>query len=271
MKTAIRFENVVRNFHGMPLLRIDDLRIAEGECLAFYGLPPEYSEPLVSLITGATVPDDGVLELLGTDSREINEESEWFSFVENFGIYSSQQLLHESASIGENIAALYRLHNDSMEEPQLSASVLSLANLVHLTITDLSKMVGESTASLRMRIRLARALAYRPRVVVLVDPTADLGPELFREFVELIRRTRRKLHYTLILVTSDIWLMEQLADRVLFLNPSSGLFIENQLRGWYHRLFPFLSPSPSDLLRLSQDVLQYGRMTRTTEEKLEKH
>lgn len=266
MKTAIRFENVVRNFRGAPLLRIDDLRIPERECVAFYGLPPEFSEPLVSLITGATIPDEGTLELLGIDSREISEESEWFQFVENFGIYGSHPLL-ESASIGENIASLYRLHDESMEEPHLSASVLSLAQMVHLTITDLSKIVSESNESLRMRLRLARALAYHPQVVVLVEPTQDLGPELFREFVELIRRARRKLRYTLVLLTSDIWLLEQLADRVLFLNPSSGLFIENQLRGWYHKFFPFLSPSPSQLLKLSQDILQYGRMI-GTEEKL---
>lgn len=268
MKTAIRFENVVKNSHGSPLLRIDDLRIAEGECVAYYGLPDVFSEPLINLVTGATMPDEGVLEILGTDVREISDEAEWFRFVENVGIYGSHQSPQDGVSIGENIAALYRLKDESMAEPQLSASVLALANLVHLTITDLSRMVGEASATLRMKIRLARALAYHPKILVLTDPTTDLAPELFREFVELIRRTRRKLRYTLLFFTSDIWLLEQLSDRVIFLNPVSGLFIENQLREWYHRLFSFLSPPPSQLLKLSQDVLQYGRSVRTTEEKL---
>lgn len=268
MKTAICFQNVVKKSHGIPMLHIDDLSIAEGESLAFYGLPEEYSELLINLLTGATIPDEGALKILGTDVREINDETEWFQFVENVGIYGTQNSLQEGVSIGENIAALYRVRNDSTEEPQLSASVLALANMVHLTIADLAKLVGEASASLRMKIKLARALAYHPAVLVLTEPTSELAPELFREFVELIRRTRRKLHYTLLFFSSDIWLLEQLSDRVIFLNPASGLFIENQLREWYHRLFSFLSPSPSRLLRLSQDVLQYGRAVRTTEEKL---
>lgn len=268
MKTAIRFENVVKKPHGSPLLHIDDLSITEGESVGFYGLPEEYSEVLINLVTGATVPHEGLLEILGTDVREIDDETEWFQFVENVGIYGSQSLLQEGVSVGENIAALYRRRDDSTEEPQLSASVLALANMVHLTITDLAKLVGEASPSLRMKIKLARALAYHPAILVLADPTADLAPELFREFVELIRRTRRKLHYTLLFFTSDIWLLEQLSDRVIFLNPASGLFIENQLREWYHKLFSFLSPAPSRLLKLSQDVLQYGRTIRTTEEKL---
>jgi len=268
MKTAIRFENVVKNAHGSPLLRIDDLSIAERECLGFYGLPDEYSEPLINLMAGATVPDEGLLQILGMDVREIGDENEWFRFLQNVGIYGAPNVPQDSVSIGETIASLYRLRDESTEEPQLSAAVLALANLVHLTITDLAKMSGEATASLRMKTRLARALAYHPRIVVLTDPTEDLAPELFREFVELIRRTRRKLHYTLLIITGDIWLLEQLADRVIFLNPVSGLFIENQLRQWYHKLFSFLSPSPSQLLKLSQDVLQYGRTVRTREEKL---
>lgn len=267
MKTAIRFENVVKNFHGTPLLRIDDLSIAEKECVAFYGLPEEFSEPLINLVTGATIPDEGTLKILGMDVREIDEESDWFQFVEKVGIYGSQSPLQEGVSIGENIAALYRAGNESMEEPRLSTSVLSLANLVHLTIADLAKLVSEASSSLRMKIKLARALAHRPSILVLTDPTTDLAPEFYREFVELIRRTRRKLKFTLLFFTNDIWLLEQLSDRVIFLNPASGLFIENHLREWYHKLFSFLSPSPTQLLKLSQDVLQYGRAIRTPEEK----
>ncbi len=37
------------------MLHIDDLSIAEGESLAFYGLPEEYSELLINLLTGATI------------------------------------------------------------------------------------------------------------------------------------------------------------------------------------------------------------------------
>ena len=61
------------------------------------------------------------LTILGKNTRRMDERS-WFQFVEKLGIYNSQPVFQESASIGENVASLYRMRNDLMEEPQLSAS-----------------------------------------------------------------------------------------------------------------------------------------------------
>jgi ABC-type transporter Mla maintaining outer membrane lipid asymmetry ATPase subunit MlaF len=263
MKTAVAFDKVEKFVRSSPILRLDDLRISERESVAFYGLPPEHAEIIVNLMTGATLPDEGSVRILGTDSRAVAEERDWFEFVENFGIYDTHHSFQEGVSIGENVASLYRLKNESMEEPQLSAAVLKIANLVQLTITDLSKMIGEATPLMQSKIRLSRALAYQPRILILLYPTESFTLEVSRQFAELLKRTKRKQRYTLVLFTSDIHLAELVADRVIFLNPISGLFIENQLRGWYHRLLPFLDPAPERLLQLSRDILQHGRMIRS--------
>lgn len=268
MKTVIRFQNVAKTFRGTASLRIQDLHIYERETVGIYGLSAEQIDIIINQITGAYSADEGSVHILGADSREIDEES-WFRFIEKLGIYNSQPVLQEASSIGENVAKLYRLQNDLMEEPQLSASVLSLANLVHLTITDLSKMMSEAGPSLRMKVRLSRALAYHPKIAVLCDPTQDLTADASRELVELVRRARRKLHFTLVLFTSDVWLLEQLADRVIFLNPLDGFSVENQLRGWYHKFFPFLHPSRNRLMQLSLGALQHSM--KVTEERVEKH
>jgi ABC-type transporter Mla maintaining outer membrane lipid asymmetry ATPase subunit MlaF len=267
MKTVIHFQNVAKSFRGTSVLKIQDLRIYERETVGIYGLSPEQVEILIHQLTGAYSTDEGSVHILGSDSREIDEDS-WFRFIEKLGIYNAQPVFQEASSIGENVAKLYRLQNDLMEEPQLSASVLSLANLVHLTITDLSKMMSEAGPSLRMKVRLSRALAYHPKIVVLCDPTQDLPQEASRELMELVRRARRKLRFTLILFTSDMWLLEQLADRVIFLNPLDGFSVENQLRGWYHNFFPFLNPSRNRVMQLSLDALQHNM--KVTEERVGK-
>jgi ABC-type transporter Mla maintaining outer membrane lipid asymmetry ATPase subunit MlaF len=269
MKTAIHFQNAIKVLRGTPQIQVQDLRIFERESVAFYGLPHDFIESLANQMTGAYVPDEGSVTILGIDSRQISDDRFWFRFVENFGIYNAQQVFQEGASIGENVAMLYRLRNESMEEPQLSASVLNLANLVQLTITDLSKMMSESTPAQRMKVRLSRALAYHPKIVILCDPTGDLNTPVAQELVELLKRAKRKQKFTQVIFTSDVWLLQQIADRVIFLDPRDGLFIENQLRGWYHTLFPFLDPSPTQLLELSRDVLHYGRMMRLAETKME--
>ena len=257
MKTAIHFQNTVKRLLGSTAVHIHDLHIYDQECVVFYGLTEEIAEIITHQITGAYSPEEGNVYIYGTNSREISE-STWFEYVGNFGIYSSSIPFRERSSIGENIAILFRGQNPSIEEPQLSAAVLHLANLVQLTITDLSYSVGQASSLVRMKARLARSLAYKPKLVIFYEPTEELSQEVTRKFLELIRRTRRKLKYTSLVFTSDVRFIQQIADRVLFLNPHSGVLIENQLRGWYHNLLPFLQPSPAKLLQLARDILQHS-------------
>jgi ABC-type transporter Mla maintaining outer membrane lipid asymmetry ATPase subunit MlaF len=259
MKPVIHFQQTVKMIHGHPPLRIDDLRIYEKECVAFYGLTEDIAEIITNQITGAYAPEEGSIYIHGNDSREITDTS-WFDFVGNFGIYSTSAPLQENASIGENIAMIFRSQDSSLDESRLSAAVLKLANLVHLTITDLSKIMNEASSLLRMKVRLARALAFRPSVVILREPTEEVSREVSQKLLDLLKRVRRKWKFTLLLFTSDIWLLQEVAERVLFLNPQTGIIVENQLRGWYHSVLPFLKPSPAKLLQLSRSILQYGQV-----------
>jgi ABC-type transporter Mla maintaining outer membrane lipid asymmetry ATPase subunit MlaF len=158
-----------------------------------------------------------------------------------------------------------------MEEPNLSAAVLRLANLVQLTIADLSRMMSQSNRMQRLKTRLARALAYHPSVVALCNPTDEMEPETIPLFIDLIKRTRKKLKYTLIIFTSDAFFLEEIANRIIFLDPAEGVFIENRLRGWYHRFFPFLKPSTSQVMQLSMDVAEHNRIIRAARHNIGKH
>ncbi|HSE41105.1 MAG TPA: ATP-binding cassette domain-containing protein, partial [Acidobacteriota bacterium] len=224
-------------------------------------------DTLVNQISGVHELKEGSLTILGKNTRRMDERS-WFQFVEKLGIYNSQPVFQESASIGENVASLYRVRNDLMEEPQLSASVLSLANLVQLSITDLSRQMSEASPVQRMKVRLSRALAYSPLLLIVCDSDQRHNAEVTQTLSDLIRKARRKLKLTLILFSSDLWLIEQLADRAVFLNPNDGQFIENQLRGWYHKLLPFLKPSPAQLLQLPFHAMQHSLVMRESEERL---
>ena len=258
MRTVVHFQQTVKMIYGHPTLRIDDLRIYEKECVAFYGLNEDIAEIITNQITGTYPPEEGSVFIHGIDSREI-ADSTWFDFVGDFGIYSISTPLQENASIGENIAMIFRRQDSAMDEARLSAAVLKLANLVHLTITDLSKIMNEATSLLRMKVRLARALAFRPKVVILREPTEKLSRDVSQKLLDLLKRVRRKWKFTLLLFTGDIWFLQEAAARVLFLNPQTGIIVENQLRGWYHNVLPFLKPSPARLLQLSRDILQYGQ------------
>jgi ABC-type transporter Mla maintaining outer membrane lipid asymmetry ATPase subunit MlaF len=265
MKTVVHFHNTSRSLRNRGVLKISDLWIQEHESVAFYGLLPEHVEALVNQLSGVYEIEEGSLTILGRNTRQMDDRS-WFQFVEKLGIYNSQPVFQESASIGENVASLYRMRNDLMEEPQLSASVLNLANLVQLSITDLSRQMSEASPIQRMKVRLSRALAFSPALLIICDPDSGHTAEVTQRLAELIRRARRKLKFTLLMFTSDLWFIEQLAERVVFLNPNDGQFIENQLRRWYHKLLPFLKPSPAQVLQLSFDGMQHSRIMKEWED-----
>ena len=257
MKTAIRFLNTLKIIHGASPVCIHDLQIYEKESVAFYGLTEDIAEVITNQITGAYSPDQGDVYLNGANSREIPDKT-WFKYIGSLSIYNSHTPFRENASAGENIAILFRNHSPGMEESQLSASVLRVANLVQLSITDLSRTIADAGSLIRTKVRLARTLAFYPNLVFLFEPTSDLSRGVIQKLEELIRRTRRKLQYTLVIFTSDIRFLQSLADRVVFLNPITGVVVENQLRGWYHNVLPFLQPSSSKLHKLARDILQYG-------------
>ena len=102
--------------------------------------------------------------------------------------------------------------------------------------------------------------------MIVCDPDSGHTAEVTQRLAELIQRARRKLKFTLLIFTSDLWFIEQLAERVVFLNPNNGQFIENQLRRWYHKLLPFLKPSPAQVLQLSFDGMQHGRIMKEWED-----
>jgi phospholipid/cholesterol/gamma-HCH transport system ATP-binding protein len=262
MKTAISFQNSVKMLHGSPAVCIDDLQIYDREFAAFYGLSEVVADIITNQITGAYSPEEGNVYLFGTDSKQM-ADSFWFDYIGHFAIHRNRTPFREAASIGENIATVFRNRNPEIQEPQLSSAVLNVAGLAQLTITDLSRTVGDAGSLLRMKAQMARTLAFKPRLVVFYEPSDDLSFGVTRKMIDLIRRTRRKLKYTALLFTSDVRLLQALADRVFFLNPFTGVVVENELREWYHTLLPFLQPSPSKLLQLARNILQYGGFRKT--------
>ncbi len=262
MKTAIHFHQVLKTVRGNPVLRIQNLRILEKQSVCFYGLSHEVQEMITNQITGAYPPEKGTVSIFGRDSRQFAEKF-WFEFVGDFGIFASSTPFLENASIGENLASMFRGKQPPIKEPRLSAAVLRMANLVQLTITDLSKIMNEASDLLRMKVRLARSLALHPRILILRDPTALSTSEGSRKLSELLKVARRKLKFTMILFTSDRWLLQEVAERVIFLDSNTGAVVENRLRRWYHYVLPFLKPARASLIQLTRNISKYksGRST----------
>ena len=148
-----------------------------GERVAVSGFDAGAAEVLVNLVTGASLPDEGEVRVLGQLTADIAGGDEWLASLDRFGIVSPRGVLLEGATIEQNLAMPLTLQIDPVP-PEIAVRVAALARRVRdrgarAGTTWLPRVTGETPPHIRARVHLARAVALAPALLVLEHPGAD--------------------------------------------------------------------------------------------------
>ena len=180
-EVVISLRNVHKEYRGLRPLRVKHLELRQGESVALMGLDQVGAEVLVNLITGATLPDSGDVEVFGEATGAITDPDVWLAAADRFGILSDRIVLLESFSVEQNLALPLSLELDDLAVT-VRASVRRLADEVGITQTQLSQAVSNLGAESQLRVRLGKALALTPRVLLAEHPNLTLSPEYLPRF-----------------------------------------------------------------------------------------
>ena len=131
------------------------------------------AEVFVNLMTGATLPEQGEVAVFGRATSSIADSAEWLATVDRFGIVSERIVLLDQLTAAQNIAMSLTLDIDPVPEA-IRGSVDALGREVGLTGERARAPVGSATTGIRQRVRLARAIAANPSV--LLDRASARGP-----------------------------------------------------------------------------------------------
>jgi ABC-type transporter Mla maintaining outer membrane lipid asymmetry ATPase subunit MlaF len=228
--SAIELHGVEKQYGALRPLRVRDLRIQSGTRSTLIGLDLPASETFINLITGAVLPDTGEVVTLGRLTSSIVESDIWLKFAEQFGFVSDRIALLDALTVAQNLAIPFTLEIDPVPADAFSRAA-ALAEEVGIAPSELHPLTGEAGPLLRAKVRLARALALDPLVMVLEHPTATLSQEELKPYATTLGEIWERRKLTLVALSMDEKFGKALGGRLLVWQPASGEFKER--RGWF--------------------------------------
>ena len=181
------------------------LEVAEGEFFVLLGPSGSGKSTLLRAIAGLTGVDHGRIGLHGRDVTELTVREREVGFV--FQSYA----LFRHMTVGENIEFALRVRGVKAADRRERRK--ELLRLVALEGMD-DRLPSQLSGGQQQRVAVARALAHKPKVLLLDEPFGALDAKIREELRRTFRQVQRELGITTILVTHDQEEAFALADRI---------------------------------------------------------
>jgi phospholipid/cholesterol/gamma-HCH transport system ATP-binding protein len=211
----IEVRDVTKSFGTQQVLRGVSLDIQRGEAVVIIGRSGGGKSILLKHLIGLLQPDSGVVRVGGEDITEMNERS-LLRVRRKYGMLFQMAALFDSLTVEENVGFVLRRQGVE-SDTEIRRRVAEALEMVELPGIG-HKMPSELSGGMRKRVGLARAIVYRPEIVLYDEPTTGLDPIAADNIDRLIRRVWETLHVTSIAVTHDMKSARTISNRILMLH-----------------------------------------------------
>jgi ABC-type branched-subunit amino acid transport system ATPase component len=219
-----------KSFGGLSVISGLDLTVAEGEVVSVIGPNGAGKTTLFNLITGIYPPDAGDIRLDGQSIVGLPPHE-----ITTLGIARTFQTLRlflnmtvkenvMAAAYGHTQAGIVRsmLRTPAQRREEKSIHALAEEKLAFFGQRLMGYRWNQPAYSLsyanRRRLEIARAMAAKPRLLLLDEPAAGMNPVETHEITELIARLRDEGGYTILVIEHDMHVVEGISDRVVALD-----------------------------------------------------
>jgi osmoprotectant transport system ATP-binding protein len=207
----ISYTNVAKTFDGGRVVAVDDvsLEVAEGEFLAIVGGSGSGKTTLLRLANRLIEADRGRITVEGEDVGNVDP----IGLRRRIGYVFQSGGLFPHISVAGNIGITPKLLGTPADE--IAARVDELLDLVRLDRAQYrDRLPHELSGGQRQRVGVGRALAAKPRIVLMDEPFGALDPLTRDALGDDYRALHRKLGLTTVMITHDMTEAILLADRV---------------------------------------------------------
>jgi len=221
MTSLLEIRGLVKEHGALRPLRIRELTVVPSTIMSIGGVDGPGAEVFVHLVTGATLPGEGVVTLFGQDTRAIADSAAWLKSLDGIGMITARGILIDAFSVLQNIAMSYTLFVDPID-PRVVPQAGALAREVGIPQENFDLPAGKAAPEVRMRVHLARALALGPKMLIGEHPSAMLPRDTVAAFGADLARVARARGLALIAITGDEALARAIGGERLELVASTG-------------------------------------------------
>lgn len=217
MLPAIQIRDIHKNFGQLHALKGVNLTIEQGEFFALLGPNGAGKSTLINILAGLTRPSSGSIEVLGHDVV-----TQYQNARRLLGIVPQELVFDPFFNVREMLRFQAGYFGRGRENDAWIDEILEGLGLVDKAHTNMRRLSG----GMKRRALIAQALAHKPPVIVLDEPTAGVDVELRQLMWSFIRKLNQDGH-TIILTTHYLEEAEMLCNRVAMLKQGEIIALDS--------------------------------------------
>ncbi len=210
----IQIIDLHKSFGTKKVLCGVDLEVKKGETMVIIGQSGSGKSVLLKHLIGILKPDRGEIYVDGEEITHLQEDKIQ-RIAKKFGMLFQGAALFDSLTVGQNVSFGLERYTDSSPEKIQELVAESLAKVGLRGVDNL--MPHELSGGMKKRVGLARAIAYRPEIILYDEPSTGIDPIRADAINELINVMKEELRVTSVVITHDMVSSYKVADRMAML------------------------------------------------------
>ncbi len=215
------------DFGGLTAVNDFNLKVYNNEIVGLIGPNGAGKTTVFNMLTKVYQPSRGTIKFCGQDTAgmsvvEMNKAGIARTF-QNIRLFSNMSVI-DNVKIGmnnqityNNIEAVLRLPKYREQEAKVTEEAMELLRIFGLD-KDADLIAGNLPYGAQRRLEIARAMATKPKLLLLDEPAAGMNPQETADLMDMIRFVRDHFHIAILLIEHDMKLVMGICERISVLN-----------------------------------------------------
>ena len=226
-RMILRTENLVKKYGKRTVVSHVSFDVKQGEIVGLLGPNGAGKTTIFNLLTGVYKPDEGIINLDGQDitgksTIDINKAGIARTF-QNIRLFHQMSVL-DNVKAGLHNHDKYSLFTSIVHTPKYFKveKTMNEEAMKLLKVFDLDKEADILASNLpygkQRKLEIARALATKPKLLLLDEPAAGMNPNETEELMDTIRFVQKHFDMTILLIEHDMKLVSGICEELTVLN-----------------------------------------------------